>query len=150
MIQTSVAVPKPAQPQPGSPENEPLDPLLRLAEEINSTRALILAENGLELMCTLIRHGCPTATAIRPGGKPDAGAYDLVVVPETSASSALDPLIRQIRRALAPNGRLIACVSGGRVAAALARRLRLNGFSGLRSVHLPSRTLLRADLRRPS
>jgi hypothetical protein len=151
MIQRSVAVPVRTQPQPDTAENELLDPLLRLAGgEINTTRVLIIAEHGLDLMCALLRHDCPAATAIRPGGKPDTDAYDLVVVPLGSATCSLDALIRQARGALAPSGRLIAWVSNGRVAMALARRLRLNGFSALRSIHLPTLMLLRADLRRRS
>jgi hypothetical protein len=153
MIQRSVAVPVEAQPQPDSSENELLEPLLRLAGgEINTTRVLIVAEHGLDLMCALLRHGCPAATAIRPDGKPDTDAYDLVVAPLGSATAtfSLDTLIRQVRCALAPSGRLVACVSNGRVATALARRLRLNGFSALRLIHLPTLMLLRADLQRLS
>ena len=38
-------------------------------------------------------------------------------------------------------------VRGGKAAAALARRLQLNGFTGLRSAQWFGLTLLRADLR---
>jgi hypothetical protein len=150
MLQTSVAVPAQAPRQPETKEGDLLDPLWRLAGECQNTRALIVAERGLDLMCGLIRRGCLAATVLRPGDKPDADDYDVVFVPRVTALPSSDAVIRLARRSLAPNGRLIAGVADGRAAAALGRRLRLNGFSGLHSTHLPGLTLLRAELRRRS
>jgi hypothetical protein len=122
---------------------------LRLAGDLHTERTLILAESSLDLLCGLLRRGCVAATAIRPGSKPDADDYDLVVaVPKPTDSP--DRLIRQIRSGLAPNGRLVACLPNGQVATAFIRRLRLNGFSVLPPVHLPNATLLRADRRTSS
>ena len=123
---------------------------MRLAGKIQHTHALIVAEHGLDLMCGLIRRGCLAATILRIGDKPDAGDYDLVLVPQAAALPSADEVIRVARRSLAPRGRLIVGVSGGKAAAALARRLRLNGFSGLRSAQWSGLTLLRADLRSAS
>ena len=88
-----------------------------------------------------------------PGGnrasnsdKPDADDYDLVLVPRVTALYSPDNVIRLAQRSLAPNGQLIAGVRDGNAAVALARRLRLNGFSVLRSTQLPGLMLLRADL----
>jgi hypothetical protein len=155
MIQTSVAVPLHALPnnaQPRGDAQEPtlLDPLLRLAGPIHDTHALIVAEHGLDLLCGLIRRGCLAATTLRIGDKPDAGDYGLVLVPDASALPSDDEVIRVARRSLDPLGRLIVGVRNGRAAIALARRLRLNGFTALRSTHLPGLTLLRSDLRRVS
>jgi hypothetical protein len=155
MIQTSVAVPVQARlqvdpQQPNSKENDLLDPLWRLAGDLSNARTLIVAKQGLDLMCGLIRRGCPAATVLRPGDKPDANDYDLVVVPLVTALPSADAVIRLARGSLAANGRLVAGVSDAKAAAALARRLRLNGFSSLQSMHLPGRVLLRAGLRRPS
>lgn len=150
MIQTSIATPARTRRQPDTQENELLDPLWRLTGTMSNARALIVAEHGLNLMCGLIRRGCPAATVLRPGDKPDADDYDLVFVPKVTALPSYKAVIRLARRSLAPNGRLIAGVPDARESAALALRLRLNGFSALHSIHLPGLVLLRADLRRPS
>jgi hypothetical protein len=102
------------------------------------------------MMCELIRRGCLAATVLRPGDKPDADDYTLVLVPRAAALPSSDAVIRLARRALTGGGRLIAGVRDGREAAALVRRLRLNGYSGLHSVHLAGVSLVRADLRRPA
>jgi hypothetical protein len=149
MLQTSAA-PAPSRLQPEIQENDLLDPLQRLAGDCRNARALIVADHGLDLMCGLIRGGCLAATAIHPRDKPDADDYTVVFVPHAAALPSSDHVIRLARRALAPNGRLIAGVRNAREAVALARRLRLNGFSALQSTHLPTLILLKADLRRSS
>jgi hypothetical protein len=150
MVQTSAAVPFQSQVITDSQEPSLLDPLLRLTGPTQNTHALIVAEHGLDLMCGLIRRGCLAATILRIGDKPDTRDYDLVLVPDASALPSGDEVIRVARRSLAPLGRLIVGVRTGKAATALARRLRLNGFTGLRSTHLPGLTLLRADLRSAS
>jgi hypothetical protein len=147
MIQTSVATPLQAPPQPETKENDLLDPLCRLAGDMGNARALIVAEHGLDLMCGLIRRGCLAATILRLCDKPDADDYDVVFVP---LATSADDVVRLARRSLAPNGRLVAGVGDATAAVALARRLRLNGFSAPHSIHLPNLILLRANLRRPS
>jgi hypothetical protein len=150
MIQTSVTAPVQAPAQTDIQENDLLDPLWRLAGDMRNTHALIVAEHGLNLMCGLIRRGCLAATVLRPRDKPDANDYGVVFVPRVAALPSADAVIRLALRSLGANGRLIAGVDDSRAAAALGRRLRLNGFSTLHSMHLPGLTLLRADLRRPS
>jgi hypothetical protein len=150
MIQTSVAVPIPTRLNPDTPTSAPEDALLLLAGELTGTRALIVADHGLDLMCGLIRRGCLAATTLRIGDKPDTNDYDLVLLPDSGVLASPDDVIRLARRSLGPNGRLIAGVIAGSAASALARRLRLNGFAALRSAHLPGVTLLRAELRRRS
>ena len=131
-------------------ETDQLDPFWQLAGEMRDTKALIVARRGLTLMCGLLRLGCRAATVLRPGDKPDADDYGLVVVPRVSALASPDAVIRLVRRSLGLEGRLVAGVADAEAAAALARRLRLNGFRGLQMAHLPGLVLLRADLRRPS
>jgi hypothetical protein len=150
MIQTPVAVPIQRRPNHDGPESTPVEALLRLAGELKGTSALIVADHSLDLMCGLIRRGCLSATALRIGDRPDTGDCDLVLVPNPNMFASPDDVIRLARRSLGPNGRLIAGVTAGSAAGALARRLRLNGFTALRSVHLPGVMLLRADLRRHS
>jgi hypothetical protein len=150
MIQTSVAAPVAPRLQPESQDSDLLDPLWRLAGELHDARALIVADQGLDLMCGLIQRGCAAATVLRAGDKPDANNYNLVFVPQMTALALSDQVIRLALRSLAPNGRLIVGVQDGSEAVALARRLRLNGFSALQTTHLPGRLFLRADLRRLS
>jgi hypothetical protein len=147
MTPTSVVTLLQARPQPDTQENDLLDPLCRLAGDLRDAHVLIVAEHGLDLMCGLLRRGCPAATVLRLGDKPDADDYDVVFVPLVTSA---DSVIKLARRSLAPNGRLIAGVGDAKAAVALARRLRLNGFCALHSTHLSNRILLRADLRRVS
>jgi hypothetical protein len=84
-----------------------------LAGDLYTVRALVIAERSLDLLCGLIRRGCLAATAIRFGCKPDAKDYDLVVASPGSAAFSPGRLIRQVRRALAPNGRLHPERAGG-------------------------------------
>jgi hypothetical protein len=147
MIQTSNAVPIQTQPATDLQEPTLLDPLLRLAGDIKTTHTLIIADHALDLMCGLIRRGCLAATMLRAGDTPDADDYGLVLVPYATSLPSSDDAIRLARRALAAHGRLVVGTRNGKAATALARRLRLNGFTNLRSAHLPGLTLLRADLR---
>jgi hypothetical protein len=147
MIQTSNAVPMRALPASDPQEPSLLDPLLRLAGDLKNLRALIIADHGIDLMCGLIRRGCLAATMLRASEAPDDDDYGLVLVPHAASLACADDLIPLVRRSLAPRGRLVVGVRSGKAAVALARRLRLNGFTNLRSTHLPDLTLLRADLR---
>ena len=149
MLQASAALSVPIPPQPDTPVDDGLDPLLRLAGEPRATRTLVIAAQSLDLICGLLRRGCPTATAIRPGSKPDAHDYSLVVA-APAAGFPPEGLVRQIRDALAPGGRLIARIPAGTTARSFIRRLRLNGFAVIRTVQLPHLTLLCADLRSAS
>jgi hypothetical protein len=133
-----LALPRPCE------QADLLDPLLRLAGELRDTHALIVAEPGVELLCGLVRRGCLAATILRGGVTPEAGAFDLVLMPRIASAEAA---VRVARRSLMPGGRLVAAVRAGKPAAALLRRLRLNGFVGVCSLALPGVMLLRADLR---
>ena len=134
----------PAQTEPPSPD--PLGALLSVAGRLDRTHALIIAEHSRELLCALIRSGCPVASAIRPGDKPECGAYQLVMVPEIIGST--DALIQQIRRALAATSRVVVRVVGHRQAAALGRRLRLLGFVNLQLHPVAGTVLLTGEYQR--
>jgi len=151
MIQTSVAASAQLAPHPEQPEPDSLDPLLRFAENIETSHALIIAEHGLDLLCALIRRGCIAAASIRPRDKADTEAYDLILVPLVTALPSLEHLTRLARRSLMPDGRLIVGLppdpaGHSPLALALARRLRLNGFAALRLAYFPGITVLQADL----
>ena len=150
MLQASAALSVPLPPRPDIPDDDGLDPLLRLVDEgPRPAHALVIAAHGPELICGLLRRGCPRATVLRPGSKPDAHDYSLVVASHLTGFPA-EGLVRQIRDALAPGGRLIARLPAGASARSFVRRLRLNGFAVTRTVQLPHLTLLCADLRSAS
>ena len=147
MIQTSAAIPVPARIPLANLGNDPLGPLWRLAGDLHTVRALVIAEHGLGLLCGLLRRGCLAATAIRFGSQPDADDYNLVVAAPKQADFSPERLIRQVRGGLAPDSKLVACVPNGPSTTAFIRRLCLNGFSVPPPVRLCNLTLLRADLR---
>ena len=141
-------LPIPAAPAPTEPASpDPLGALLRLAGSLDRTHALVIAEHSRELMCALIRSGCPVASAIRPGDKPECGAYQLVIVPEITGCGA-DALVQQIRRALAATSRVMVRVAGQRHAAALGRRLRLLGLVNLQLHPVAGAVLLTGEYQR--
>jgi hypothetical protein len=142
--------PAAARRQPEIQAADLLDPLWRLAGDLRNVQALIVAEHSLDLMCGLIRRGCLAATIVRPGDKPEAAIYDLLLLPHASALASADHVISLARRSLRHNGALIAGIRDPKATRALARRLRLNGFAAVHSIQLPNLTLLRAELRRPS
>jgi hypothetical protein len=144
------AAPIPMRPSSDSSDAAVPDPLLSLAGPIGDRRVLVVAAHGLDLMCGLIRRGCRAATHLRIGDQPEAGGFDLMLLPGMAELPSLDTAVRLVRRSLAPRGRVVIGVPDARTAAALGRRLRLNGFCQLRSRHLPSGVLLRADLRKVS
>ena len=125
------------------------DPLLRFAGSIAGSHALVIAPNGLDLLCNLLRHGCAAAMALRLAERPDHEAYDLVLAPCVTSALQLGRLIYQAKRALVPTGRFIAFVpadsSDPDLAGLLLRSVRLGGFVRVRTQTLPNGLLVRAD-----
>src|SRR5690348_16787362 len=113
MIQTSNAVPIQTQPAADLPDSTLLDPLLRLAGDIKAAHTLIIADHALDLLCGLIRRGCPSATMLRTGDRLRADDFGLVLVPGTSALLTQDDAIRIARRSLVPGGRVVVGVRNG-------------------------------------
>jgi hypothetical protein len=149
-LQAFVAAPQSAPQMPDRHDSEVIDPLIRLAGDIRNAHALILAEHGLDLMCGLIRRGCLAATILRVGDRPDTSDYDVVFVPRVTELASLDTVVRVARMALVPSGRLIAGFGSRTDAVALAGRLRLNGFSPVRSFPTRDAVVICADRRRLS
>ncbi len=134
-------------------EEDDIDRLLRQAGSLlqpgQATRALIIADHGIDLLGGLIRRGCTAAAWLRPVSRPETATYQLVFILDITPDSDIVQLIHTARRTLLRCGRLVARVSlepNGRVTRGLARRLKLNGFVGLRTLALPGRCLLRAEL----
>ena len=125
------------------------DPLLSFAGAIGGSHALVLAPDGVDLLCRLLRQGCAAATALRPNQRPDHEGYDLVITPQIASAAEVGRLIEQARRALVPNGRFLAFVPEVPCTAELlVRSLRLAGFTAMQTRRVPEGVLVRSD--RPS
>ena len=134
----------------GAPEDDRINRFLKVAQPLADTHALVVADHALELLCGLIRRGCAAATCLQPSAKPDAPIYTLVLAPGVARISALDAVIHTARHALLPGGRIVIGLphhhSNGRLPLAVARRLRLNGFTGVRTQDARGLTVVHAEL----
>ena len=128
------------------------EPLLSFAGPIAGSHALVIAANGLDLMCSLLRQGCAAATALRWSERSDHEIYDLVLAPRVVSSAQIGKLIHQAKRALVPTGRFLAFVptatdgSDQDVAGLLVRSVRLGGFVAVQTKTIAGGLLVRADL----
>ncbi|WP_158744056.1 hypothetical protein [Acidisphaera sp. L21] len=128
------------------------DPLLRFAGPVAGSHALVIAPNGLDLMCSLLRQGCVAVTALRPSERSDHETYDLVLAPRIASSAQIGRLIYQAKRALVPTGRFLAFVPTGPaepdqdVAGLLVRSVRMGGFVAVQTRTVKDGLMLRADL----
>ncbi len=84
--------------------------LLRFAGPLAGSHALVIAANGLDLMCNLLRQGCVAATTLRPSERADHEDYDVVLAPRVTPPAPIGALIYQAKRALRPGGRFVAFV----------------------------------------
>jgi hypothetical protein len=118
--------------------------MLAASGPLEGVRAFIAAAHGLDLLCVLIRHGCPAAICLKPGMRADRGEHDLVLIPNVEDA---DEAIRTARRALTQFGRVVMGVeeTDGRRSIALSRRLRLNGFRSVRTRAFPGYTIVIAQ-----
>ncbi len=115
---------------------------------LDGSHVLVLG-GGPDLMGELVRRGCLAVTMLRPMERPEAAAYDVVLVAQVVEEACLDRLVYQLRRALVPTGEIIARVAGLAQevrARRLALRLRLNGFAGVQACPSGGAVLVRASL----
>jgi hypothetical protein len=117
--------------------------MLAAAGPLDGVRAFVAASHGLDVLCALIRRGCQAATCLKPGVRADRGEHDLVLVPDIATPAAADEAIRTAHRALTPSGRVVMGVTGD--AAAVSRRLRLNGFRSIRTRAFPGFSIVTAE-----
>ena len=151
------------------------DPLLGFAGSITGSHALILAPHGpkhsdnaagqnqapelssgplrsakaLDLLCSLLRHGCAAATCLRLGERSEHEAYDLVFAPGIVSAALAGRIICQAKRALVPTGRFLALAPTPKhqdLGALLVRSLRLAGFVAVHTKQAGQALLERADL----
>ena len=78
---------------------------------LDGSHVLVLG-GGPDLMGDLVRRGCLAVTMLRPMERPEAAAYDVVLVAQVVEEACLDQLVYQLRRALVPTGELLARVAG--------------------------------------
>ena len=153
MLQSVPALQSPNQAGPGSLAGTSSgDPLLRFAGLIAGSHALVIAANGLDLMCGLLRQGCVAATALRLSERSGHEAYDLVLAPRVVSSATIGKLVHQAKRALVPTGRFLAFVPTASaeldhdVAGLLVRSIKLGGFVAVQTKAVAGGLLVRADL----
>ena len=131
------------------------DPFLHFAGPVSFCHALVIAPNGLDLMCRLLHQGCSAATTLHPAERADCRAYDLVLAPHVGSAMQIGRLIAQAKRALLPAGRFLAFVpdSAGEpeddVGGLMIRTLRLAGFASVRSKTIATGVLIRAAFAMP-
>lgn len=127
------------------------DPLLAFAGSVAGSHALVIAPNGLDLLCSLLRHGCTAATSQRLAERSEHEAYDLVFAPSVASAALVGRLICQVKRALVPTGRFLAFVPALVVdhhdfGELLVRSMRLGGFAAVRTKETKEGILVRGDL----
>ena len=115
---------------------------------VTGTRILVLGKNTLEVMCALIRRGCPEAAELRLDHRPEAQSTDLVLVPHVGSLDDAQQAVAQARRALVPSGRVMLRIvpsPSGQVARGVERLLREEGFSAIWVRPLLGGTLICAE-----
>ena len=127
------------------------DPLLPFAGSVAGAHVLVIAPNGIDLLCGLLRQGCVAATALHLAERPEHERYDLVLAPRIVSGACVGRLIYQAKRALVPTGRFLGCIPVGAeseqdLAGLLVRSLRLSGFVLVQTKAVATGLLLRADL----
>lgn len=141
-----------------SPDGEPLQKdtdaaLLECIGDVAGSHALILSDDGLELMCALLQRGCAAATTLRSNECVEAGTADLVVVPHASSTQVVEQAVKQARRAMLPHGRIVMRVESdlsGWVTFSAARLMRAQQFSAIRIRTFRNYTLLTAERHSPT
>ncbi len=152
MLHSVPTSPGPSPAVPGSLAETRSGEILSFAGPIAGSHALVIAANGPELMCSLLRQGCAAATALRLSEHADHESYDLVLAPRVVSSAQIGKLIHQAKRALVPTGRFLAFVpaalagSEQDVAGLLIRSVRLGGFVAVQTRPVQNGLLVRADL----
>ncbi len=137
---------------PPAVRSHPAGALGELAEsigDVSDTHALVIGEHTLEMVCLLIRHGCIAAGTLRWHEKAECGAVDLVVVPDLPDLQLLNEALRQARRALLPNGRIVLHLAPERpsaVAGLIFELLERHGFCAMRVMPQRDGSLIEAEV----
>ncbi|HET6609375.1 MAG TPA: hypothetical protein VFG62_22070 [Rhodopila sp.] len=122
--------------------------LLSQAGPLVAANVLIIGQSAVDLLCALLRRGCPAATCLKPEARPDAQAYSLTIVPDVTNLPAAEDALRSASRVLAAPGRIVIGIpttAPKSLPLALSRRLRLNGFRTVATIAYGDRTVLSAQ-----
>ena len=135
----------------GLSETSASDPLLTFAGSVTGSHALVIAPNGLDLLCSLLWRGCAAATSQRLAERSEHEAYDLVFAPGVASATLIARLICQAKRALVPTGRFLAFVPAAAadykaLGEMLVHTMRLGGFTAVQAKQTPDGFLVRGDL----
>lgn len=125
------------------------DGLLDLAEPVEDTRVVLIGADTLELMCALVRRGCASAAMVRLGGRCDAHAAEIAIVPHLDSPAGAEIAVAQARHALVPLGSLVVRLAHDRfgiIATAADAALRRHGFSAIRRATLAGDLVFTAEL----
>jgi hypothetical protein len=145
-----VPPPRPALAVIGGGRRE-TSPLVRFAGSVAGSHALVIAPNGLDLLCSLLRHGCAAAASLRLAEHSDHEAYDLVFAPSVVSAACVGRLLCQAKRALVPTGRFLAFVPASAathevIGQVLVGSMRAGGFTTIRAKRTLDGLLVRGDL----
>jgi hypothetical protein len=109
--------------------------VLQLAGPVRGEHVLIMGGSALEVMCALQRKGASEVTLLRQGVRPEQHTADLVIAAAVASLEHAASAMAHATRALTESGRIILRTVAdptGRLAQAIARMFRLQGFSGVR------------------
>jgi len=117
------------------PEDDPSTALISYAGNVAGDHVLILGHSAPAIMCTLIRHGCVSATELGQRDRPDSQTADLAIVPDVGALDNAALAIRHAKRALTTAGRIVLCTAAepsGRLVRGISSLLQQQGFSAIK------------------
>ncbi len=117
---------------PSMPPN-PAQPITAALGDVSDEEILVIASNGLDVTCDLIRRGARSVTLMRSGSRPEAQSATLVVIPEVPSLEWLTCVLGHAHRALLPTGRLVLRLrcAGRQLAAQVTRMLRVHGYTAV-------------------
>jgi hypothetical protein len=120
-------------PLPTLSETQRTEALLTAAGCVDCVHALVLG-NGIDLVCAMVRSGCPAAVCLKQVVNMPEAEHELVLVPEPARLGTPDVVVRGVRRALKPQGRAVFGIAASpQMTLSITRRLRLNGFRNVRT-----------------
>jgi len=96
--------------------------------DVTNTRVVVLGDHTLELLCGLLRRGCPAALALHSGDTFEAALAGLVIVAQPPVGTTISHLLDLAARALVPNGCLVLRTQPAVLPPSLLPALRAAGF----------------------
>lgn len=119
--------------RPSPTPADPAQPITTALGDVSDEEILVIASNGLDVTCDLIRRGARSVTLMRSGTRPEAKSATMVVVPEAPSLEWLACVLGHAQRALLPTGRLVLRLrcAGRQLAAQVTRMLRVQGYTAV-------------------